>query len=191
MHDTKLFRASPAQPNASDHAWVMAMTHGRARAWTIYANKKNPLIGTKRFILYCLFTASRLLVHGPEAIVHLVSGPTTDDQPPQQKPEEAKPAAQTIKFSWRVYTLAMLRNLTLRFGGLISNIPLMSIVSLYIFVIHFVASLKLLKVQWENMEKECMVTQIAFSLCCLVKKTHVRNFRKLTKRKRVQQLSSG
>jgi hypothetical protein len=28
------------------------------------------------------------------------------------------------------------------------------------------------------MEKECMVTQIAFSLCCLVKKTHERNFRK-------------
>jgi hypothetical protein len=146
-HDTKLFRASPTQPNASDHAWVVAMTHGRARAWTIYANTKNPLIGTKRSILYCLFTALPLSVHGPEAIVHLAQAqPAVTSPPPHQKPEEAKPAAQTIKFSWRVYSLAMLRNLTLRFGGLISNIPLMGIVSLYIFVIHFVASLKLLKI---------------------------------------------
>jgi hypothetical protein len=79
-------------------------------------------------------------------IVHLVSGPTTVTSLCQQKPEEAKTAAKTIEFSWRVYTLAMLRNLTLRFGGLIPIIPLMGIVSLYIFVIHFVASLKLLKI---------------------------------------------
>jgi hypothetical protein len=53
----------------------------------------------KRSILYCLFTASRLSVHGPEAIIHLVSGPTTGDQPPSRSPKEAKPATQTIKFS--------------------------------------------------------------------------------------------
>ena len=86
-HYTKLFRASPAQPNASDHVWVEAMTHGRAWARTIYANTKTPLIGMKRSILYCLFTASRLSVHGPEAIVHLVSGPTTGDQPPSRSPK--------------------------------------------------------------------------------------------------------
>jgi hypothetical protein len=28
------------------------------------------------------------------------------------------------------------------------------------------------------MEKECMVVQIAFALCCLVKKPRVRNFKK-------------
>jgi hypothetical protein len=87
IHDTKLFRASPAQPNASDHAWVVAMTHGRARAWTIYANTKNPLIGTKRSILYCLFTASRLSVHGPEAIVHLAQAQPAVTSPPSRSPK--------------------------------------------------------------------------------------------------------
>jgi hypothetical protein len=40
------------------------------------------------------------------------------------------------------------------------------------------------------MEKECMVMQIAFALCCLVKKPYVRNFTKFSKGKGVQ-LSSG
>jgi hypothetical protein len=31
-HGTKLFRAGPGRPVASDHAWADAEAHGRARA---------------------------------------------------------------------------------------------------------------------------------------------------------------
>ena len=47
------------------------------------------------------------------------------------------------------------------------------------------------KTSGKNMEKECMVIQIAFALCCLVKNLMWETSRKLTKGKRVQQLSSG
>jgi hypothetical protein len=53
------------------------------------------------------------------------------------------------------------------------------------------ASLKLQKNQWENVEKECMVIQIALALCCLIKNLMWETSRKLTKGKKVQQLSSG
>jgi hypothetical protein len=45
------------------------------------------------------------------------------------------------------------------------------------------ASLKLPKTQWENMEKERMVTHIAFALCCLVKNLMWETSEKLTKEK--------
>jgi hypothetical protein len=98
-HYTKLFRASSAQPNASDHAWVEAMTHGLARARTIYANMKNPTNRDKKVHSPLYFHGFTPFSPWARGIVHLVSGPTTVTSLHQQKPEEAKTAAKTIEFS--------------------------------------------------------------------------------------------